>query len=531
MQPENQYLKQIRKLTLSMIVSGALNILLLSFVFYLFIKERPPTPYFEAKPVEALKSETPVAVAELSNADILRQFKMLSMEQLISKLNNKEIVESGYTQRDLALGCLVTFHFFDLPRALIGHHQPSQHRAIQYGVHRNGKPALVLVYPGLNEEQFQSIVQFARTEKWPLTSRGLFLLVHRQTEDEIDPSLADAFYLTPEFLAVEMLFNRSEIGVEKSEILKILAQGNWQMLHLFTEEQRVSQDLSPSRRQQFLSNYIKLGSKPAASLLLKTDFAYAAQKLDDAQAGALLDLLTEKTPQSQQYAMTLLTSPRGDLVWQKAADRLYEYSGEIKPEKYNHHAALARFVSKTSLIKHDAVIIPEATPKTEAKPEPKTSQVVQLQLPNPQKSQESKKSPIKKAEPKPADGTLYQVQEGDSLWKIAKKENIDFETLKNANNLDTDFLKPGTLIKIPKSAKPFAVEATTTPAKPTAVSVKPRTVIKEGSNKKRDHLYVVQEGDSLWKIAKRFNVEMESIKALNRLNSDMLQPGSVLKIP
>lgn len=44
--------------------------------------------------------------------------------------------------------------------------------------------------------------------------------------------------------------------------------------------------------------------------------------------------------------------------------------------------------------------------------------------------------------------------------------------------------------------------------------------------------YVVQSGDNLWKIAKKLNVTLESLKTKNRLGDEaVLQPGSVLVVP
>ena len=45
-------------------------------------------------------------------------------------------------------------------------------------------------------------------------------------------------------------------------------------------------------------------------------------------------------------------------------------------------------------------------------------------------------------------------------------------------------------------------------------------------------LYVVQQGDSLWKIAKRYNAPLELLKEVNQLkNPDLLYPGQKLLIP
>jgi membrane-bound lytic murein transglycosylase D len=46
-----------------------------------------------------------------------------------------------------------------------------------------------------------------------------------------------------------------------------------------------------------------------------------------------------------------------------------------------------------------------------------------------------------------------------------------------------------------------------------------------------DKTYVVQEGDTLWSISKKFEgLSIEKIKALNNLNSNSIQPGQKLVI-
>lgn len=43
--------------------------------------------------------------------------------------------------------------------------------------------------------------------------------------------------------------------------------------------------------------------------------------------------------------------------------------------------------------------------------------------------------------------------------------------------------------------------------------------------------YIVEAGDSLWLIAKRHNVSIESLKQVNHLQNDVVRPGQRLKIP
>ncbi len=58
-------------------------------------------------------------------------------------------------------------------------------------------------------------------------------------------------------------------------------------------------------------------------------------------------------------------------------------------------------------------------------------------------------------------------------------------------------------------------------------------VEKEVPEEKRSEFteYVVQSGDSIWKIAHRHKISMKNLKAYNKLSSDILRPGQKLQIP
>lgn len=415
---------RLRWLTQALLISVAGNVILLGLLMHFVVKESPPRPYVEHKPATVTEQAQPIAMGQ-SNADLLLRFKRLSMPQLIAKLSNTQLIENGYTQRDLALAALVAFHHFDLSRALIGHAQPTQQRTLTLPV-QEGESLEVVVYPGLSEDQFQALLQFAQRERWPITAQGLFLLLG-DPNFQNEASLQEAFSMMPEFLAVELLFNRSEVPVEKKELITVLSQGSWKSLEAFAEQQRVVQDLSPARRQRFLLDYLENGSVVAAYLLLKTDAAFAAKKLDDGHVLMLLKLLEQKTPESEQFALAVLSGPRTDPVWKLAAHRLYEYSGEPKPETNIHHAALMRFTpitpAEVTSEKHEHVVA-ESGVASQAKPI---------------------------TPPKRAGSFLYTVVEGDSLWKISRRFQVSIEAIKESNKLDTDFLVPGTTLKIPPS--------------------------------------------------------------------------------
>lgn len=97
---------------------------------------------------------------------------------------------------------------------------------------------------------------------------------------------------------------------------------------------------------------------------------------------------------------------------------------------------------------------------------------------------------------------IYTVKKGDSLWKIANKNNTTVEKLKSANNLKTNTLSVGQKLVIP------------------SISVSPEV----------SDTYIVQKGDSLWSIANKFNMTVSELKNLNNLTNNLLSIGQVLKI-
>ena len=99
----------------------------------------------------------------------------------------------------------------------------------------------------------------------------------------------------------------------------------------------------------------------------------------------------------------------------------------------------------------------------------------------------------------------YTVVSGDSLYSIAKKYNTTVDAIKDLNNLSSNLLSIGQILKIPAN--------NTT-----------------GSSSKYI-TYKVVSGDSLYSIAKKYNTTVNVIKDLNSLSSNLLSIGQTLKIP
>ena len=103
----------------------------------------------------------------------------------------------------------------------------------------------------------------------------------------------------------------------------------------------------------------------------------------------------------------------------------------------------------------------------------------------------------------------YQVRRGDSLWEIAQTMGISLSQLRAANGISGDLINVGQRLQIPAIASNTAVNATTTVDKIE---------------------YKVRRGDTLWRIARRYNTTVPQIMRQNGLNSDLLEVNQVLQI-
>lgn len=102
---------------------------------------------------------------------------------------------------------------------------------------------------------------------------------------------------------------------------------------------------------------------------------------------------------------------------------------------------------------------------------------------------------------------IYIVKKGDSLYSIANKYNTTVDELKRINNLTSNILSIGQVLKLP--------------------SDKANNVEKEENTIS----YTVQKGDSLYSIARKYDTTIDRIKDLNNLTTNLLSIGQVLLIP
>lgn len=104
---------------------------------------------------------------------------------------------------------------------------------------------------------------------------------------------------------------------------------------------------------------------------------------------------------------------------------------------------------------------------------------------------------------------MHKVQEGESLWGIARRFNVELERLADWNSMaPQDTLNAGQRL---------------------AIWLSPGEVFRRRSSTQLH--YRVRKGDSLWTIAQEFDVPIHRIRYWNDLREDsVLHPGDRLTI-
>ena len=137
----------------------------------------------------------------------------------------------------------------------------------------------------------------------------------------------------------------------------------------------------------------------------------------------------------------------------------------------------------------------------------------------------------------------HYVIKGDTLYNIAKRNNVSVAELKSANGLSSNAISLGQTLSIPGSqrivnvqpqtfsAPVTSVSSSTTVTQPYTSSSRPTLVrnvepLPAGSN------YAVLPKDTLYSISRRACVSVADMKAVNgNLDPQTLQPGQRLNLP
>ena len=107
-------------------------------------------------------------------------------------------------------------------------------------------------------------------------------------------------------------------------------------------------------------------------------------------------------------------------------------------------------------------------------------------------------------------GDWYRVRRGDTLSKIARQFAVPVYKLKAINHLDGNVIHVGQKLHLQSTAPPRSASADDRDEEPRE--------------------YTVRRGDTLSQIALRFDVSLGFLRQLNQLKSDLIRPGQKLRL-
>lgn len=105
-------------------------------------------------------------------------------------------------------------------------------------------------------------------------------------------------------------------------------------------------------------------------------------------------------------------------------------------------------------------------------------------------------------------GRVHVVRRGETLGRIARRYGVRLSSLRAANGISGNRLLVGQRLTIPGAGTPRST--------PT------RSV---------HHTYVVRSGDTLWRVAQKFNTSVAHIRRMNNLSGTTLRRGQRLSVP
>ena len=108
---------------------------------------------------------------------------------------------------------------------------------------------------------------------------------------------------------------------------------------------------------------------------------------------------------------------------------------------------------------------------------------------------------------------VYTVKAGDTLWGISRSYKVSVDDLKSWNKLTSNTLRVGQKLNLAATA----VTAPKDNGNPAQTS--------DGSA-----VYEVRRGDTLWSISKRYNLTVEQLRSLNGLSNNIINVGQKLKV-
>jgi membrane-bound lytic murein transglycosylase D len=120
----------------------------------------------------------------------------------------------------------------------------------------------------------------------------------------------------------------------------------------------------------------------------------------------------------------------------------------------------------------------------------------------------------------------HKVKKGDNLGEISNKFGVSVAEVKKWNRLKGSNIPVGKSLKIIKNERVVTTIRKEVKADKNAVE----TAIVSNDNEKESDFYVVEKGDNLFSISKKFNISLEDLKKWNNLDGLNVEQGSKLTL-
>ncbi len=122
----------------------------------------------------------------------------------------------------------------------------------------------------------------------------------------------------------------------------------------------------------------------------------------------------------------------------------------------------------------------------------------------------------------------YSVQKGDALQTIARSFGVSVGQIKELNNLQSDSIKAGQLLRI--SENKATQHDNNIPTQSQKTKIKNKVLSADDIEALGTDKYIVTKGDNLYRIALKNNIDVARLKELNNLTDEKIVPGQILII-
>ncbi len=142
----------------------------------------------------------------------------------------------------------------------------------------------------------------------------------------------------------------------------------------------------------------------------------------------------------------------------------------------------------------------------------------------------------------------YVVEKGDTLYSISRKFNIPVEKIKQINNLTNNIISIGQILYLQEQNNNYDTYIVQKGDSLYSISRKFNIPVNELIDinnlnnltlqinqellvpKQDNNTYIVEKGDTLWSIAKNNNISIDKLKELNNLTNNTISIGQTLKL-